>query len=261
MTCEALRDHYELYALGVAEEPERGEIQAHLARGCEMCAMELRKAREIAALLGSQSPVASPSAGLRGRILASVGASVDAPVAAQPRRSSWWAAVWGVAAVASIAVAAFAASFFRGRERDLTQQLAEALQQIRNQTIEITRLNEAFTILSGADTAVGSFGEGQTQPPKGKVFVNPSQGVVLVASNLPPAAAGKIYEMWLLPKRGMPIPAGLFQSAMDGTALYVHKGAVDLAGTNAIAVTLENAGGAPQPTSQPLIVAGLPTRG
>jgi Anti-sigma-K factor rskA len=185
----------------------------------------------------------------------SVGASAD-----QQRRGGWWAAVWGVAAITCIAVAAFAASFFRGRERDISQELEAAREQLRSQTIELTRLNEAFPILKAPDTALSSFGQGQgkAQPPKGKFFVNPALGVVLLVSNLPPAAAGKIYEMWLLPKRGMPLAAGLFQSSADGTSLYVHRGMVDLAATSAIAVTLENTGGAPAPSLPALIVAALP---
>jgi len=31
-----LQDHYELYALGLAEEPERDEILAQQDRGCEV---------------------------------------------------------------------------------------------------------------------------------------------------------------------------------------------------------------------------------
>ena len=88
--------------------------------------------------------------------------------------------------------------------------------------------------------------------------MNPSQGVLLVASNLPPARSGKIYQMWLLPKGRMPVSAGLFQSAMDGTALHIQRGPVDLNTTSGVAVTLENEGGAAQPTSQPLIVAMIP---
>jgi anti-sigma-K factor RskA len=252
MNCDALRDHYELYALGVAEEPERSEIQMHLARGCEVCSMAMRKARELATLLGSESALQAPSPQLRHRILASVGM--------EQRRAGWWAPVMGVAAVTCLAMALFAASFFRGRERDLSRELAAAREQLRTQTIDLTRLTEAFAILNGPDTAVSSFGQGQVQPPKGKVFVNPTQGVLLVVSNLPPAAAGKTYEMWLVPKRGMPQPAGLFQSAADGTALYIRKGPVDLAATSAVAVTLENAGGAAQPTLPILIVAPLSTR-
>jgi hypothetical protein len=47
---------------------------------------------------------------------------------------------------------------------------------------------------------------------------------------------------------------------MDGTALHVQRGSVDVNATSAVAVTLENEGGAPQPTSPILIVAAIPSR-
>jgi anti-sigma-K factor RskA len=78
-----------------------------------------------------------------------------------------------------------------------------------------------------------------------------------MASNLPPAPAGKLYEMWMIPKNGNPLPAGLFQSETNGTAMHIRRGAVDLNETGAVAVTVENEQGADQPTSQPLIVAAL----
>jgi anti-sigma-K factor RskA len=247
MNCEDLRGHYELYAIGLAEEPERSEIGDHLARGCEVCMTEMKHARELASLLGTSVPLSQPSPNLRKRILASVGS---------PQRGFWWAPVWA-------AVAAFcfvAAVYFSGRERESMTEVLRNREQMREQSLELTRLNEAFAILNGPDTAVVSFGEGRTQPPRGRVFVNPSQGVLLTASNLPPAPAGKTYEMWVIPKTGNPVPAGLFQSNADGAAIYVRQGTVDINTTGAIAVTLENAGGADQPTSQPLIVAAIPSR-
>jgi anti-sigma-K factor RskA len=63
--------------------------------------------------------------------------------------------------------------------------------------------------------------------------------------------------MWVIPKGGKPVPAGLFQSAADGTAMHVLTGPVDVAGTAAVAVTLEPEAGVPQPTSTPIIAAGL----
>ncbi len=87
--------------------------------------------------------------------------------------------------------------------------------------------------------------------------MNPSQGVLLIASNLFPTPADKIYEMWLIPKGAKPVPAGLFQSQRDGQAMHVRPGAVDLAATAAVAVTIENQAGADQPTTTPLIVAAL----
>jgi hypothetical protein len=127
----------------------------------------------------------------------------------------------------------------------------------RQQNIELTRLNEVFAIINGADTRVTTFGEGQKEPPSGKVFVSPSQGVVLFASNLPQAPAGKAYEMWVI-RGGKPVPAGLFQSTGEGTAMHVQTGRVE-SGTEAVAVTLEDAAGASAPTTTPLFAA--PIRG
>jgi hypothetical protein len=176
------------------------------------------------------------------------------------RRRVWWAPLWGVLAVTSLAMALFAASFFRGRERDLARELAAAREQLRAQTLQLTTLTEAFGIINGPDTVVVSFGPAKPGMPGGKVFVDPSQGVVLVASNLPAPPAAKLYEMWLLPHRGTPVPAGVFQPAMDETALHIRRGPVDTSGAAAVAVTLESAGGAPEPTSQPLILVRLDTR-
>jgi Anti-sigma-K factor rskA len=172
-----------------------------------------------------------------------------------PQRAGWWTALWAIAAITCLAMALFAAAFFRGRETDLMRELALAREQLRAQSIEFTRLNEALATLRAPNTLVTSFGGNQR--PQGAVFVSASQGTLLVAYDLPPAAPGKVYEMWVVPKHGMPEPAGMFYSTADNTALNVHKGAVDLAATRAVEVTLENEGGAPQPTSAPLILATL----
>ena len=74
-----------------------------------------------------------------------------------------------------------------------------------------------------------------------------------------PAPSGKAYEMWVIPKGGKPVPAGLFQSETNGTAMHIERGPIDVNGTGAVAVTLENEAGAAQPTSQPIIVAALVT--
>jgi hypothetical protein len=244
MNCEELRDHYELYAMGVAGEPEKSEIREHLNRGCEVCMAEMKRARTIAALLGGSAPPMAPSPKLRRRILASVGF--------EQKRFGW--APFLAAATALSLVAAF---YFSGREREFAELATRLRDQLGRQTIELTRLNEAFAIVNGPDTTVTSFGAGQPAPPKGRVFVNPAQGVLLIASNLPPAPAGKKYEMWVIPKGGKPVPAGLFQSQSDGSAMHIQHGPVDVSATAAVAVTMEDQAGAPQPTSAILIAAPL----
>ena len=44
MTCEELRESYELYALGVLDGEEKSEIDAHLGRGCPACRKNLNDA-------------------------------------------------------------------------------------------------------------------------------------------------------------------------------------------------------------------------
>ena len=244
MNCQELRDHYELYAMGVAGEPEKSEIRGHLNRGCEDCMAGMKRARSIAAFLGGTAPPAAPSPKLRRRILASVGAE---------QRHFGWTPLLAMATALSL----FAALYFSGREREFARMAASLRDQLGRQSVELARLNEAFAILSGPDTTTVSFGPGRNAPPKGRIFVNPSQGVLLIASNLPPAPSGKKYEMWVIPKGGKPVPAGLFQSESDGTAMHIQRGPVDVSATGAVAVTLEDQAGSLEPTSPILMVASL----
>lgn len=242
MTHEELSGYYELYAIGAAAEPERAEIREHLSRGCEVCMTEMRRARELAALIGGAQTLAAPSPKLRRRILASVG---------HEQRKFGWAPFLGLATALSL----FAAFYFSTRERQFANQVASLREQMRRQTIELTQVHEAFAILSGPSTLEVSFGQG----PKGRVYIERSRGVLLIASNLPPAPPGKIYEMWTIPKGegATPAPAGLFQADATGGAIHLQRGPVD-PNLGVVAVTLENEGGAQAPTSTPLIVAALP---
>jgi hypothetical protein len=157
------------------------------------------------------------------------------------RRGPGWFAVWAMAA-------ALAAMFLF---------LSFVLQSRGKYVEEAFRSRAAFAILYGPNTVEASFGGSQPLPPRGKVFVNSSQGVLLIASNLPRTPSDKIYEMWIIPKGAKPVPAGLFQSSEDGEAMHIRRGTVDVASTAAVAVTVENRTGADQPTSTLLIAAAL----
>lgn len=242
MNCEDLHDHYDLYALDIAEEPERGEIRAHLDRGCAVCVAGVKRSLEITALMGAAANQAQPSPKLRRRILASVGSN--------DRRFSWVPVLALAAALLLIVVGA--SLVVRGNRAEAT-----LLALTRAQSDEIARLTQAFAIVSGPRTTEVSFGGTQPRPPEGKVFLNPARGVLLIASNLPRTPVDKIYEMWIIPRGAKPVPAGLFQSQEDGSAMHVRPGIVDLASTAAVAVTVENQAGADQPTSTPLIVAAV----
>ena len=242
MNCADLSDYYELYAMGVAEDPERSEIRTHLDRNCEACTNGMKRAAELNSLLASAAPEVRPSKKLRRRILASVGFE----------RPFYWTWVWASAA----AIALLGVVYLDNRLHRETDTSANLRRELQRQGVETARLSEALAILYGPDTAEASFSS-QPAPPRGKVFLNPQRGVLLIASNLRPAPSGKLYEMWMLPKTGNPIPAGLFQSRDDGNAMNIRSGAVDLSQTSGVAVTMENQEGAAQPTSPILILAAL----
>lgn len=247
MNCNELAGEYDLYALGVLEDPERGELQAHLARNCEVCAPELRRAAVRVSALSSLAPVVDPPARLRGRLMASVGV--------EPRFRWNWMQTWAAVAACVLLGLFWFGHTRRERVRDIA--FRDAMEQLRQSETESARLKDVLALLNSSETIVRVSTEGATQSPQGKVFVNPTRGVVLLAANLPAAPAGKIYEMWVIPAGGNPVPAGLFQTESNGSAVHLYKGPVDVAATGAVAVTLEASEGAAQPTSQPIIVASI----
>lgn len=242
MKCEDFADNYELYALGALDREEQAAFEQHLAEGCANCEAALRNARSINAVItAALAPDAEPSRGLRSRVAASAGAS--------PPKSWGWLG-WAAAA-ASLVLAAFLISQLRTERGEREQAQA----QLGQAGLETARLRAALDFLNEPETRLVGFGAGQTQPPRGNVFVNPRRGVMLIAANLPALQAGRIYQMWLIPKSGAPRPAGLFRSDPGGAAVHLLSGPLDLAQTGAVAVSVEPEAGSAAPTTTPIIVA------
>ena len=238
MTCQELQEMFELYALGVLEPAEKGEIDAHLARGCENCHAALAGALALNAGVLSFVPEEAPPRRLKRRLLSSVGVHYPG-----------WGWVWALGAVCLWLLA----GWLGVEERRRTFELADARRALLQVNGERERLTQALQFLSDPQTQPASFGRGQTAPPRGYVFLHPQMGVLLIASNLPAAGPGKTYEMWVIPKGGAPRPAGLFQS--DGMrALYILNGPVDVSMIGTVAVTVEPAAGSATPT-MPIVIA------
>jgi anti-sigma-K factor RskA len=247
MNCGDLIEDYELYAMGVLEEPDRSELREHLARNCEVCTAEVRRAAVRVAAFASLAPAVDPPKDLRKRVLAGVGI--------HPQFRWNWMQTWATLA-ACVILGMFWLEHLRS-ERVRNIAFHDAMEQVKLADSENARLKDVLALLNAPKTIVRVSSEGAATPPQAKVFLNPERGVLLLASNLPPAPAGKRYEMWVIPSGSNPVPAGLFQSESDGTAVHLQKGPVDVRSVAVVAVTLENEGGAPQPTSQPIIVAKL----
>ncbi len=221
MTCNELSRCYTPYALGTAGDPERIEIGEHLARACPNCVQGVARAMASAAPRSSAVEAAPPEE-----------RSVKA-AAARLRVGSL--VPWAIAAVLSVGLLAVG---ILGRR----------------QTADTGKLQRALTILADPSTVDAAFGQ-KRKTARGRVFVNPARGLVLIAAELPRLDAGKTFELWVIPAKGDPAPQGVFESRADATAVFVRLAPIDNA--VAVTVTVEPDGGSPQPTTARIIDARL----
>jgi hypothetical protein len=87
------------------------------------------------------------------------------------------------------------------------------------------------------------------------IFNPETQQAFLYSSSLEPLPDGKIYELWLLPAAGNPVPAGTFNASAAGTTRHEHTASQPLRDYAGFAVTIEDAPGGPVPGG-PIIMAG-----
>jgi anti-sigma-K factor RskA len=235
---------YELYALALLEPDQMAEIRARLDRGDAETVAGVRKALALTSALAHVAPEKKPANALRRRLLLAAGA---------PERRFGWQWVLGFAAL-SAALLAIVFNVYQDVQRRETQ-IAALRQQLDASQQLVAQAKELYDFLGQPGTINVRFGDGQPAPPRGQIFINRTRGVLLFAGNLPNMPAGKIFEMWFVPKGGgAPIPAGLFR-ADSGQGVHFQRGAVDPATIAAIAVTLEPESGSTTPTMPILFAA------
>ena len=240
------RDHGEVedmlaaYALGAVEPEDRELIRAHL-EGCSTCTATVRRLERARDALPLAIEAVEPPSRLRESILASAGGtsrraqpgvlpSKVRPLLRTGRPRLRWAPRGLTAGIAAAAVVAFGlgAGLGLGVGRSLSPAAPAS--------------NVAQYQLSGSGAMSGA---------SGKVYELKNQGLTLVEfSNLPALQPDKVYELWLIPGQGNPIPAGVFMPDQAGS--HVAVVARNLQGLSALAVTVEaGPNGALAPSQQP----------
>jgi anti-sigma-K factor RskA len=220
------------YALGALDPQERRAYEEHLA-GCESCREELAAFAQVTEALAVAAAGPAPPLALRERILESVRAEPHVVIPLEPQRrrtTPVLAAVAAVAAVLAIGAGLWAAS------------LAGELDDTRS-ALEHER--DVASVLANPNARTIPLQEGD-----GRLVVAPDGRAALVLRDVAPAPSGKTYQMWIVAHGGTPRSAGLFPGGepidilrVDGT---VQEGDV-------VAVTIEDAGGADAPSSEPVI--------
>ncbi|MEU7835481.1 MULTISPECIES: anti-sigma factor [unclassified Nonomuraea] len=274
------------YAVHALPDSDGVLFETHMEE-CPSCRTEVRRLRETAVLL-SLAVAEPPPAALRTRVLTAVARTPQAP-AGSPRQTlrdvrrpagdvTVWAAgpssgdatVWlpkpssagqavtgsdvvplrrrrgrgrvvaGLAAVSTAAAVALGVVVFDAR-RDLGDLQA--------------RDGEVAAVLAAPD--VRTVRLPVTAGGSGTVVVSRARGrMVFTSSGLPELPRSRVYELWLMGPDGIR-SAGLLDRRPDGVTTPMLTGAAK--GDERIGLTVEPAGGSKQPTTQPVLLAELPT--
>jgi anti-sigma-K factor RskA len=208
------------YALDALDEGEEREFEDHLAH-CERCREELAGLREAAAALAFAAPPAPPPPELRQRILDQ--AHSERPnVVPLHRRRRWTATLAATAAVA--AAAAVVLGIWAASLQNSKDPLESVLSKPGSKLV-----------------SMGSYGGVAVAP----------DGEAVLALAVPETASGKTYETWVI-RGGKAAPAGVFQGRPGTSIVKVSKA---VGAGSVVAVTVEPAGGSPQPTAKPLVAS------
>ena len=144
---------------------------------------------------------------------------------ASPRR---WLA--GIAAAALLALGGAGVGAYIADQNDPLNQVVRA-EDVREESVDV----------AGGGTAT--------------VLISPSKDAAVVRMNgVPAPPAGKVYQMWLIPKDGS---APVSQGLMDKAALSRPAVVKGIASAAALGITVEPAGGSASPTSPAVAAARL----
>ena len=247
MDHERFEELKDAYVLGALPDEERRELEEYLAAHPERQA-EVDELAAFANLLAFSPQQQEPPPELRRRIM-----GVVEPEAA-PRRERRRPVFSGVREYLTAGRLALAAAsvlvvgllswnlLLQDQVSDLSGQVEEARAEQRPardatgepQTIEL----EGPWAEQGASAEVAPIDEDR---------------VILVAEDMPPVPENKTCQIWVI-HDDVPSPSGLFDPDGNMTATAITR---PIENADAIAVTVEPAGGSPKPTGDPVLITEL----
>ena len=236
---ERFDDLKEAYALGALSEEERREVEEYLRMHPELRA-EVEDLKSIANLLALAPEEYEPSPKLRRDLMSRISSSPEAtPAGPSSRQSGLWRLFGpgGLAAAAALALVVIGMFAWNASLQEENLALQDELQEQRTTT-----------------TTYALRGTGTAQQVRGEVVLVGGERAVLVVDDLPSPPEGQTYEAWIL-RDDAAEPAGLFEPNDAGRAAAPIEGSIEDA--DAVAVTVEPAGGSSSPTDDPLITANV----
>ena len=259
---EAVAELLPAYAIGTLDADDLTAVEEHLGAGCAECDGELAAWSQLVDRLAEPVEPVAPSAVTRARVLAAVGREAGREAGPRARRGPgapfWLAAAASLVALllagwATLRLGEVRAELARTAadgERTAASLAATRADLDRART-DIARVSASLPIVaSPAARSIVLAGLPAAPGAGGTTVVDPrTRTALFYAHALPAPGPGKTYELWYITDRG-PVAAGVFDvDACGDGALRVDE-IPDLEKVLAWAVTLEPAGGVPQPTGE-----------
>jgi anti-sigma-K factor RskA len=254
------RDLASAYVLDALDAGDRARFEAHLA-GCAACQAEVRSFRPVVDALARMADARQPSPALRARVLDASGARVVEPrVLPGPGSTRAFRPAivvpWFLATAAALAIAVLTPYTVQLRTR--TRELAAAVRDLTARLAETDRqlvaARNEVSLVAGPDVKrVDLRGQGAVPQAAARAYFSPARGVYFVASDLPPVSPDRAYQLWFVTPGG-PVSASVFTPDTAGRAELLAAVPPGMPDPTVLAVTLEPAGGSPQPTSTPFLV-------
>jgi anti-sigma-K factor RskA len=229
----AYKENLAAYAMGALDAEESSALEAHL-RACHSCRVELADYQRISAGLLTALPPRAPRAALRRNLQKTLQSQGKT---ARPQLK-WSLNRMAVVAAFVLLLGLNIISVFQ--VYTLKQKQTELDGVYGSQQSAIAMLAYPSTQTIGFDQAGIS----------GSLLVDKKRNLLAVfAWHLPPAPAGKSYQMWLIdPKEDRTSGGFLIPEGTQPFVMAVIKSAQPLTGFTGLGVTVEPLGGSPKPT-------------
>lgn len=118
-----------------------------------------------------------------------------------------------------------------------------------------SQLQAVSMVLGQPETPALGF-VGTVNAPHGRIFLNRT-GLVFVGAQMPGLPANSTFELWLVPAKGEPRPAGLFRPDQLGNSICATSEQLDIAQIKTAEITVEPRDGSKIPTTKPFLVVPL----
>jgi anti-sigma-K factor RskA len=249
-------DDLALYALNALEADDRVKLEDHLV-SCPDCRRELEQLRGDGALLAVSTIGPRPPARSRQRLMDAIVQNIAQESQAQKASETHRPRTWGWLGWVVAAAAMILAGVLWQANTVLRQSLDSIAATRESESRELKDLMRILApIRSPRSQRVTLVPVKTPAQPQGRVFYlrNASQ-LVFIANNLAALPPQKAYELWLIPTKGNPIPAGVFKPDAHGTASVVNPPLPPNTEAKAFAITIENESGSKTPT-MPIVMMG-----